>query len=144
MFIAKRLILCIALFSFMFTAGICLADSSIPNLLGKWALKGERLVVGKTGAPESKTASTVNYHPFAAEITIDKQQGRMFQGTFTRQNETEKIVGIIGMDNKTIHLIDEDGYQDAKIINKNRIQGVHRHFSPTEAAIAVDVWTRKK
>jgi len=144
MITVKRIFISIALFTFMFAAGTCLADSAIPNLVGTWTVKNEGAVISKDKAPGAKTHFSGEFSTLAAELAVTKQQGRVLHGTFTSPKATEKFVGVIGMDNKSIYLADEDGFIDGKIINKDRIDTVYRHATPTDTVIGVGTWTRKK
>ncbi len=140
----KRFIIGIALLTCVFAAGICSADSDIPNLVGTWTVKNEGAVIFKDKAPGAKTHFSGEFSAIAAEVIVTKQQGRVFHGTFTSPKTTEKFVGVIGMDNKSIYLADEDGFIDGKIVTKDRVDSVYRHVTSTDTAIGVGTWTRKK
>lgn len=144
MITVKRVFISIALLAFIITAGTCLADSAIPNLVGTWTVKNEGAVISKDKTPGVKTHFSGEFSAIAAELVVTKQQGRVLHGTFTSPKATEKFVGVIGTDNKSIYLADEDGFIDGKIINKDRIDVVYRHATPTDTVIAVGTWTRKK
>ena len=60
--------------------------------------------------------------------------------------DTEKFLAGIGLDkdNKTIYFVDEDGFMEGKIIDKDTIQVVYRHVTSFDIVVAVGVWTRKK
>ena len=128
----------------IFAASQCLAEAKIPNLVGTWEVKSEGGVIVRG----DKTGKTTHWEEkqtkLKAEITITKQEGRVVFGTFKSKKATENFIGVIGHDNKTFHLADEDGFADGKIINNDRIEVIYRHVTPTDTVIAAGVWTRKK
>jgi hypothetical protein len=65
-------------------------------------------------------------------------------GTFKSNRATENFVAAIGYDNKTIYHADEDGFFEGKLIDKDTIEFVYRHVTPTESVVAVGVYTRNK
>ena len=50
-----------------------------------------------------------------------KQQSRVLHGTFTTSKATESFIAVIGMDNKSFFLADEDGIMDGTIVNKENL-----------------------
>ena len=54
------------------------------------------------------------------------------------------MAAVIGWDNKTIYFVDEDGFTDATIVNKDKITCIYRHVGDKDAVVAAGVWTRKK
>ncbi len=128
----------------LFCVSVCVAASDIPNLVGTWAVKSESGVLLKGKEPGPKTHHKGDFSNLIAEAVITKQQGRIMHGTFKSAKATEKFVAAIGLDNKTVYLADEDGFLDGKIINKDTIEIVYRHVTPTDSVVAVGVYTRNK
>jgi hypothetical protein len=128
----------------LFCVSICLADSDIPNLVGTWTVKCESGVVLKGKEPSPKTHHTQPFGNLNAEAVITKQQGRIMHGTFKSNRATENFVAAIGYDNKAIYHADEDGFFEGKLIDKDTIEFVYRHVTPTESVVAVGVYTRNK
>ena len=129
----------------LFCVSVCLADSDIPNLTGTWTTKSEAgLLIIKGNEPGPKTHHTQPFSNLNAEAVIDKQQGRIFHGTFKSHRATENFVGAIGLDNKTLYCSYEQGFLEGKIIDKDTIQIVYRHVTPTDSVVAVGVYTRNK
>ncbi len=143
MITAKKVVIGIALFTFLFTAGVCFADSTIPNLVGAWTVTTEGGVLLKGGSYSWKTHHSGEFSTLTAEAVVTKQQGRVFHGVFTSLRATEKFIGVIGLDNKSFYYADEDGFVDGKIIGKNRIEVVYRHVSTSDTVVGVGTWIRK-
>ena len=123
---------------------VCLADSTIPDLVGTWTIKTEGGVLIKGNEPGLKTHHTGAFSTLNAEAVITKQQGRIMQGTFKSPKATENFIAAIGLDNKTLYYADEDGFLEGKIIDKDTIEVVYRHVTPADTVIGVGVFTRKK
>ncbi len=68
--------------------------------------------------------------PFAFTLTIDKQDGRRFSGTFSSVRGNDPIVAVISR-NGTIFLADDDGYTVGTILAPNRLELCYMHASPT-------------
>ena len=140
----KKLTVGIVIMAFLVFASFCFAESGIPNLMGTWSVKAEGGVITKGGASGSKTHHSGEFSTITAEAVVTKQQGRVLHGTFTTPKATESFIAVIGMDNKSFFFSDEDGFLEGKIVNKDKINAVYRHVTPTDTVVAVGTWTRKK
>jgi hypothetical protein len=140
----KKLIVVIVVLSFWAGAALCFAESGIPDMVGSWSVKAEGGVITKNSAAHAKTHHSGEFSKLNAEVVVTKQQGRVFHGTFTSPKATESFAGVIGMDNKSVFIADEDGFAEGKIGNKNKINFIYRHVSPSDTVVAVGTWTRKK
>ncbi len=141
---ARKSVAAIILLTFFFTAGICYADSAIPNLVGTWTVKSQAVLMLKGDAPGKYTHYAQQVNASGGEVVITKQDGRLLWGTFTSPKMTENFVAAIGFDNKSISLVDQDGYMDAKILDNDTIQGIYRHATPVDSVLSVGTWSRKK
>jgi len=140
----KKIAVSVIMLIFLFGTGVCLADSNIPNLVGTWTVKADGAVITRGNAPGAKTHHSGEFSVLTAEATVTKQQGRALHGTFKSQRATENFIAVIGTDNKSVYFADEDGFMEGKIINKNKINMIYRHVSPSDTVVAVGTWTRKK
>jgi hypothetical protein len=61
-------------------------------------------------------------------MTVDKQDGRRFSGTFSSARGNEKFVAVISRNN-TILLVDDDGHTIGTILAPNRIELCYMHLS---------------
>ena len=108
-------------------------------------VKSEGGVLLKGNEQNPKTHQPgVPFSTLTAEAVITKQQGRIMQGTFKSARATEDFVALIGHDNKSLYLADDDGFLEGKIINIDTIEIVYRQVTPADAVVAVGIWTRKK
>ena len=61
-------------------------------------------------------------------MTIDKQDGRRFSGTFCSPRGNDKFVAVISRNN-TILLVDDDAYTVGTILAPNRMEWCYMHLS---------------
>jgi hypothetical protein len=140
----KKLSVGFIIMAFLVGANLCFAESSIPNLVGTWSVKAEGGVITKGGVSGAKTHHSGEFSTLSGEAIVTKQQGRVLHGTFTTSKATEPFIAVIGMGNKTFFFSDEDGFLEGAIVNKDKINVVYRHVTPTDTVVAVGTWTRKK
>ena len=138
----KRLPL-LSLALLMSCAGSSLAESDVPNLVGKWAGKAEGALILKGAAPSQRVHATDALFALTYSLDFTEQQGRLVRGTRTSERYTEKVVCAIDYDNESIRCTDEDGMLDGKLVNTNEITYHYHHVSLEESVVAVGVMTRK-
>jgi hypothetical protein len=120
------------------------AESGIPNMVGTWTLKAEGGVLLKDSTSVPKTHLSGEFSTLTAEIVVTKQQGRVFYGTFKSPKGAENFIGVIGLDNKSIYYVDEDGSLEGKIVNNNKIEMIYREIGTSHAVISVGTMIRRK
>jgi hypothetical protein len=140
----KKTAVAITVLAFLLGAGTCFADSAIPNVVGTWTVQAEGGVLLKDSASASKTHHTGEFSSITAEAVVTKQKGRVFHGVFKSAKATEKFIGVIGMDNKSVYYADEDGTMEGKLVSKNRMNVVYRHVTTSNTVVGVGTWIRKK
>jgi hypothetical protein len=101
----------------------------MPNMVGNWTGSYE----GAAFANITSSNPNGNFTLFnTAETTwtfaIEKQNGASFVGkkTSTTSPLPQKLVGVIGFDNKTVSMVDETGYFWGEIISPNEMQLYHQ------------------
>jgi hypothetical protein len=65
--------------------------------------------------PDSRTLSRV------LTLTIDKQDGRRFSGTFSSARHSETIIAVVSRAG-TIFMVDDDGYRAGAMLAPNRME----------------------
>jgi hypothetical protein len=98
------------------------AEPAIPDLRGTWTGESESIVLGRgnphhrsTQAPEPRLSN------IAFTMTIDKQDGRRFSGTFSSQRGTDKIIAVVSRTG-AIYMVDDDGYTVGAMLAPNRME----------------------
>src|SRR6266571_7341156 len=91
-------------------AAPAVAESAIPDLRGTWKGESETIIVG-AGNPHhaAPPSAEPRLNSVAFTLTLDKQDGRLFSGTFASPRGSEKFVAAISRNN-TILVVDDDGY----------------------------------
>jgi hypothetical protein len=67
-------------------------------------------------------------------LTIDKQDGRRFSGTFSSGRASETVIAVISRSG-SIYMVDDDGYSVGTILAPNRMELCYLHLS-TNSRIA--------
>ena len=105
------------------------AQSAIPDVRGTWKGESESIILGP-GNPHhvapSSTEPRLDNVPFT--MTIDKQDGHRFSGTFSSPRSTENVVAVISR-NGMIFMADDEGYTHGSILAPNRIELCYLHVS---------------
>jgi len=94
-------------------------QGAIPDLRGTW--KGQSV---------------------AFTATIDKQDGRVFSGTFSSPRGDEKFVAAISRNN-TILVVDDDGYTVGTILAPNRMEWCYMHRSQATRMVSCTELTKQ-
>ena len=118
----------IAIFAAL-SAAPAAAQSALPDVRGTWKGESESIILGPGNphhAAPSSTEPRLDSVPFT--MTIDKQDGRRFSGTFSSARANDKFVAVISRNN-TILLVDDDGYTVGSILAPNRIELCYMHLS---------------
>jgi hypothetical protein len=129
--------------------GQTFAQSGIPDLKGRWSVQYETVGFRKpapAGAP-AHYARTVD-----VTYVIDWQEGGRIAGREIRQATTgghpmiqgEPIIGVIGPDNATLSMVDENGSYDCRIRSAEALDCVYRHTLPERSDVARGTWSRQK
>ena len=107
------------------------AETALPDFRGTWKGESESIVLdgGNTHhLPTQSNEPQLRSVPFT--LTIDKQDGRRFSGTFSSARSTERVIAIISRSG-TILLADNDGYTFGTMLAPNRMELCHLHVAPT-------------
>jgi hypothetical protein len=111
------------------------AEGPIPDLRGTWKGDSESIVLGggnlhhvptQTSEPELRTISFT--------LTVDKQDGRRFSGTFSSSRGGAKAIGVIARSG-TIYMLDAEGYTNGSMLAPNQMELCYLKQSP-DARIA--------
>jgi hypothetical protein len=105
-----------------------LAADQVPNVKGKWVGKTHSIVAGTAPHWPSNRGTFEKPGLFEKDVVIEvtNQEGRRFWGmqTFSGNGEKtqEPMIGeLTGKDNKTVVLVDTDGYLNGQLINNNTL-----------------------
>ncbi|HUI39505.1 MAG TPA: hypothetical protein VLY86_01095 [Methanothrix sp.] len=96
----------------------------IPDMVGNWTGVLDTVTWQKNTAWMPN--ETVSYWPKSEEmLVITEQKGNMFSGKIVPKlspGSTEIVLGIIGPDNTTIDIVDEDSFYWGKMISPTKME----------------------
>jgi hypothetical protein len=103
-------------------ATAAVAETAIPDLRGTWKGESETIILGAGNPHHAATPSAVpRLNSVAFTLTIDKQDGRRFSGTFSSARGSDAFVAVISRTG-TIYLVDDDGYTVATMLAPDRLE----------------------
>ena len=106
-----------------------LAAPAAPSLMGSWSgVHTGGAYVGSPGHSPDKSEPTFIKPGLRFTLTIKQQEGRALIGTWSSPRKTERLVGVVRLDNKTVVLADEDTHFSAVLLDANSME-----FCGTEA-----------
>jgi hypothetical protein len=107
------------------------AETAIPDLRGTWRGDSESIVLGGGNphhVPAQPTEPQLRSVPFT--LTVDKQDGRRFSGTFSSPRSSEKIIAVVSRGG-AILMVDDDGYGHGTMLAPNRMELCYLQVSST-------------
>lgn len=119
------------------------AQTAIPDVRGTWKGESESIVLGGEHPHHPGTLSAEpRLSSVAFTLTIDKQDGRRFSGTFSSARSSETVIAVISRTG-TIYMVDDDGYDTATLLAPNRMEICYRHLSPAARVASCTEFTRQ-
>jgi hypothetical protein len=122
----------VASVAFFCVTGIAMAQDvpalkNTPDLKGKWVETGERSGVVRRGNRwEHKSPPTngeaVFGGPLTWTLTVDRQEGVVFSGTWASQNNTDPMVGAVSADGKRLYLADDNGPMNGELHGPDKME----------------------
>jgi hypothetical protein len=106
------------------------AQTSFSDLRGTWKGESESIVTdgGNPHHPgQSRSEPRLTSVPFT--LTIDKQDGRRFSGTFSSPRDAESIIGVVTRAGNLL-LVDTDGYASGTLLEPNRLEVCYLQIAP--------------
>jgi hypothetical protein len=107
------------------------AQTAVPDFRGTW--KGESHSIVSGGAHPHHPGAQANEPRFdstAFTLTVDKQDGRRFFGTFSSARGNDPVIAVMSR-NGTIYAVDDDGYTLGTMLAPNRMEWCYMHLSST-------------
>ncbi len=105
------------------------AQTAIPDLRGTWKGDSESIVLGGGNPHHTGTqANEPQLRSVPFTLTIDKQDGRRFSGTFSSPRSTEKVIAVVSRGG-VIFLADDEGYTNGTLLAPNRMELCYLHVS---------------
>jgi hypothetical protein len=104
-------------------------ETAVPDLRGTWKGNSESVVSGGANPHHATQSAETRFSAIAFTLTVDKQDGRRFSGTFVSARSNDQVVAVISR-NGTILMADDDGYTVGTLLAPDRIELCYMHSSP--------------
>ena len=105
------------------------AETAVPDLRGTWTGNSDSVVSGGANPHHAAQSAETRFSSVGFTLTVDKQDGRRFSGTFSSAHTTDQVVAVMGR-NGSIYMADDDGYTVGTILAPNRIELCYLHAAP--------------
>jgi hypothetical protein len=126
------------------TAAPAVAQTAFPDLRGTWKGESETIVSGGGNPHHPATQSAEpQLRSVAFTLTVDKQDGRRFSGTFSSARGSETVIAVISRTG-TIYMVDDDGYDVATMLAPNRMELCYLHLSPASRIASCTELTKQQ
>ena len=118
------------------------AQTPVPDLKGTWKGESETIIQGAGNPHHAAPPSGPRLNSIAFTLTVDKQDGRRFSGTFSSARGNDPIIAVISQ-NGTIYLVDDDGYTIGTMLAPNRLELCYMMLSPATRIASCTVLTKQ-
>lgn len=146
--VVMRYFIClVALVSLFTITASGFAGSEIPDLKGTWVIKTSGIGHEKITDPPHPVLHIENLRPvieFEYIMIIDRQDEFRFSGYTESSRKKEIVSGVIGWDNKSVYITDNDGIHIATLVSPDKMEAVYLHVTPHHSIASRDIITRKR
>lgn len=133
----------VAILSGLFVATPAAAQTGVPDVRGTWKGDSESIILGSGNAHHLAPAvATPRMNSVAFTLTVDKQDGRRFYGTFTSARTNDTVIAVIAQ-NGTIYMVDDDGFTTGTMLAPNRMELCFMALSPSMRIASCTVLTKQ-
>ena len=120
----------IVTFATIVAAAPAMAETAIPDLRGTWKGISESIILGAGNSHHEDSATA---EPQSASVaftmTIDKQDGRRFSGTFSSARASEKVIAVVSRSG-AFYMVDDDGHNIGTMLAPDRMELCYLKQSP--------------
>ena len=118
----------------------------VPDVVGSWAGVGSVVILGSSDHfPELSSEDLTYGDEMSYTLVIEEQNGRRFAGIrflTEKPDISEAVLGVIGFDDETIYMVDEDGHLDGRLISSTEMELVYREVDPDGMIVAISRYTK--
>src|SRR6201984_2430362 len=120
------------------TAGA--AQNAVPDLRGTWKGESESIILDGGNAHHAMTAANEpELRSVAFTLTIDRQDGRRFSGTFSSARGGTKVVAVMSRSG-TIFLADAEGFSNGTMRAPDRMERCYLKHGPEARRASCLAW----
>jgi hypothetical protein len=114
----------------LIAATSAVAETAIPDMRGTWKGNSETIILGTESSHHDASATAEpRLNSVAFTMTIDKQDGRRFSGTFSSARASEKVIAVVSRGG-AIYMVDDDGHNIGTMLAPNRMELCYLKQSP--------------
>lgn len=115
---------------------------AVPDLVGTWkSVAHEGITTGSRHFPKSEPGPHFVSSQFA--LHIERQEGRRFVGVKSSPHHKETVMGVIGYDGSTIHILEEEGSFTGKLLSDGSLELVYSHDVGPSKGIGIARYVRE-
>lgn len=95
--------------------------------------------------PEMSSENLTYKDEVSRTLVIEEQKGRRFAGVWISSENpgaTEAVLGVIGFDDETLYMVDEDGHFDGRLISDTELELAYREVDPDGMIAAICKYTK--
>ena len=121
---------------------VAVQAQTVPNLVGTWkSVAHEGITTGSRHFPKSEPGPHFVSSQFA--LHIERQEGRRFVGVKSSPHHKETVMGVIGYDGSTIHILEEEGSFTGKLLSDGSLELVYSHDVGPSKGIGIARYVRE-
>jgi hypothetical protein len=118
----------------------------VPDLVGNWTSDGSVVRLGALDHfPEMSSDNLTFKDGISQTLVIEEQNGRRFAGLWISNlnpEASEAVLGVIGFDDETVYMVDEDGHIDGRLISATEMELVYREVDPDGMIVSISRYTK--
>ena len=130
-------------------AGAAAVAQDVPDLKGTWVQTGDRSGNVRRGnrwehgAPPTDGEAAFG-DPLTWTLTVERQEGAAFAGTWASQNRADPMVGVVAADGRTLHLADDNGPMHGELLGPDRMEICRSLAEPDRMLAACRQFARRR
>jgi hypothetical protein len=129
----------------------CLAGTAtaqvIPDLKGAWLKvegRGGAVRQGQFEHQGSTGGEIVFGDPLTWRLTVERQEGVVFSGTWASQNRTDPFVGAMSANGRNLYLADDNGPMHGELLTPDRMEVCRSLADPNRMLAACRIFERRR
>ena len=131
-----------AALTFVLLAAMAAKAQTVPDLVGTWkSVAHEGVTTGSRHFPKSDPGPHFVASQFV--LRIERQEGRRFVGVKSSERHKEAVMGVIGYDGSTIHILEEEGSFTGKLLPDGSLELVYSHDAGPSKGIGIARYVRE-
>ena len=123
-------------------ATIASAQSDVPDLKGTWSSTTSVVLRSQASEHIDPTGGETTFTTLLFTITIERQDGHRFAGSWTSARASDPLIGVIRSDGKRLHMVDNDGTLTGELVGPDEMEVCRTEVTPESMAVICGVFLR--